>query len=257
MKDQIVGDPRDVGSVAEYYDVWTERYLKHFGSSIQAHRPTLERDLHDYLLERIGLRDGKRVLDAGCGVCGPAIHFARQRDIRIEGVTISEAQASMAIERVDKAGLSDRIHVRVGDFHELSGLYPAESFDVVYFLESISHSPDPKAVLRGAFEILEPGGILYIKDYFVRPCETHEERSRVLRVVENVDRLFVTRTPEADDILADLRNSGFLPVWVEQPRIEVDNTRWQAFEREHGFDLFDGQDSFDWSQWLEIKFQKP
>ena len=80
--------------VAAYYDIWTEKYMEAFGDCIQAHRPASEVDLLDYLLRRAGLRDGHRALDAGCGICGPARHFARRLNIEIEAVTISPVQAS-------------------------------------------------------------------------------------------------------------------------------------------------------------------
>lgn len=245
------------GDVAAYYDVWTSRYLEHFGDTIQAHRPTRLEDLHDYLMRRAGIRDGKRVLDAGCGVCGPSISFARRCAISVEALTISPVQAQLAAERVAEAGLSDRIRVRVGDFHQLEKLYGREELDVVYFLESLSHSPRPDRALAGAFEILKPGGILYIKDYFIRQCETPEEQARVMRVIANVDRLFAVKTPVAKELIGHLRAAGFLPVWIERPRFQVDNAPWQSFERAHQLDLFDGQPSFDWSEWWELKFQKP
>ena len=250
-------DPRGVAAVASYYDEWTSRYLEHFGDTIQAHRPTAQADLHEYLMRRSGLRDGKRALDAGCGVCGPGCYFAEHLNITIEALTISPIQAQMAAAYVAERGLSRRINVRVGDFHQLESLYPREEFDVVYFLESLSHSPDPARVLAGAFAVLKPGGVVYIKDYFVRPCATTEEQRAVLRVVDKVDRLFVTRTAYRERIVAELRAAGFLPLLDEAPRFAADNTRWQAFDREHRFELFDGGNSFDWSEWRELRFQKP
>ncbi|HEY8207060.1 MAG TPA: methyltransferase domain-containing protein [Myxococcaceae bacterium] len=244
-------------AVATYYDDWTSRYLEHFGDTIQAHRPTRLEDLHAYLAKQAGIRDGKRVLDAGCGVCGPSVSFARGHAITVEALTISPVQARMASEHVAKAGLSDRIHVRAGDFHRLEQLYPREEFDLVYFLESMSHSPRPDRVLAGVAHVLKPGGIVYIKDYFIRQCETAEEQRRVMRVIENVDRLFETKTPVVAEMIAHLRAAGFLPVRIQRPAFQVDNRPWQAFERAGGFDLFDGQPSFDWSEWWELKFQKP
>ena len=58
-------------------------------------------------------------------------------------------------------------------------------------------------------------------------------------------------------MIGHLRAAGFLPVSIQRPRFQVDNGPWQSFERAGGFDLFDGQPSFDWSEWLELKFQKP
>jgi ubiquinone/menaquinone biosynthesis C-methylase UbiE len=243
--------------VAQYYDVWTSRYVEVFGDTIQAHRPTDLADLHGYLFERAGVRDGKRLLDAGCGVCGPSMSFARRADARIDALTVSAAQAEVATERIRAAGLADRITVTVGDYHRLPSLYPRDHFDLVFFLESLSHSPRPQEVLAGAYEVLKPGGIVYIKDFFIRPADSEPERERILRTIAKVDRLFATKTAHARDIRAALEHAGFLKLFVEAPRFAVDNSYWQAFDRRHGFDLFDGADSFDWSEWLELKYQKP
>src|SRR5262249_26000618 len=150
----------------------TEKYLEFFGESIQAHRPSREEDLLDYLMTQAGIRDGQHVLDAGCGVCGPARHFARKRQITIEAVTISPVQVQIARERNRDPGLGDRVNVTLGDFHQLAGIYGREAFDLAYFLESLSHSSRPGEVLRSVYEVLKPGGIVYIKDFFILVRET-------------------------------------------------------------------------------------
>lgn len=247
-------EPLDVG---RYYDEWTERYLDSFGDSIQAHRPQDEADLHDYLFQRIGLRDGKRVLDAGCGVCGPARAFARRANLEIDALTVSPRQVEIAQRKNEESGLSSRIRVRRGDFHQLVEIFGREAFDTIYYLESLSHSPRPAAALAAAYEALKPGGCVYIKDFFVRPCADPAEQRRILEVIERVDRMFAVKTAWAKDIEEALRSAGFLPIFVEQPRFDVDNGRWQHFESRHRIDLFAGGSSFDWSEWLEFKFQKP
>ena len=257
MEEKPTSDPRGVDTVASYYDEWTQHYLKFFGHSLQAHRPTSESDLHHYLMQRSGLRDGKRALDAGCGVCGPGAYFAEHLDITIEALTISPVQAQLAAAHAAERGVGNRINVRVGDFHRLEELYPREEFDVVYFFESLSHSPEPSRVLAGAFAVLKPGGILYIKDYYIRRCADEDEQNRVLRVVRKVDSIFTTRSTYSKPLIAAVHAAGFLPLLVEPPRFQVDNTVWQAFENEHAFNLFEGVPLFDCWEWLELKFQKP
>jgi cyclopropane fatty-acyl-phospholipid synthase-like methyltransferase len=243
--------------VAVYYDAWTDKYVEAFGDCIQACRPSREAELLDYLMGRAGLRDGQRVLDAGCGICGPARHFAGRLDLSIEALTISPLQAEAARRKNQEAGLASRIHVSLGDFHDLAGIYGREAFDTAYFLESLSHSPTPEVVLRSVYEVLKPGGFVYIKDFFIRPCESTAEQENVLAVIARVDRIFAVKTAWARDMLRHLKDAGFLRIMVEKPRFEVDNTRWQWFESKHRFDLFAGEDSFDWSEWWEMKFQKP
>jgi cyclopropane fatty-acyl-phospholipid synthase-like methyltransferase len=228
-----------------------------FGNTIQAHRPTDITELHQYLFARAGVRDGKHLLDAGCGVCGPSLYFAREADVRIAALTICRSQAAVASERVREAGLQHRIQVTVGDYHCLPSLYPRDEFDLVLFLESLSHSPRPREVLAGVYEVMKPGGVVYIKDFFIRPAHSDEERGRILRTVAKVDRLFAVKTAPAPEIEEALSDVGFLKLFVEPPRFKVDNAYWQTFDHRHGFDLFDGADPFDWSEWLEMKYQKP
>ena len=192
-------------------------------------------------MTRAALRHGQRVLDAGCGVCGPARYFAAHRDLQIDAITISAVQAEMARARNIAAELDHRIHVAVGDFHRLTDVYPREQFDAVYFLESLSHSSRPGDALASVFEVLKPGGTVYVKDYFIRACDEAAEQARVLEVVARVDRLFATKTAWVADIRGAFTQAGFLPLWVARPQLEVDNARWQQFERRNAIDLFDGR----------------
>jgi SAM-dependent methyltransferase len=243
--------------VARYYDAWTPHYIAAFGPCIQAHRPSDDDQFLNYLADRIGLRPGVRALDAGCGVCGPARHFARRTGVSIDALTISPLQAQMSEEANTAAGLHQQIRVRQGDFHELASIYGKQVFDVVYFLESLSHSAEPARAIESAYEVLKPEGCIYIKDFFVRPCDTDAAQREVLNVVSRVDHLFEVKTAWARDILAHLKEAGFVMDFVERPGFTVDNSRWQTFERTHGIDLFAGKDSFDWSEWFEMKFRKP
>jgi SAM-dependent methyltransferase len=252
-KGRIVG-PADV---AAYYDSWTEKYVEAFGECIQAHRPTQDEHFLEYLMAQAGIRDGMLALDAGCGICGPARYFAQRRNVRIEAATISPVQAEIARTLNEAAGLESRIRVMVDDFHRLPEIFGREVFDLVYFLESLSHSPNPAQALAAAYDVLKPGGSIYIKDYFIRPCESQEEQQRVLEVVSRVDQMFATNTAWAEDVRRHLREAGFVPVFARKPDFEVDNSRWQLFEQKHQLDLFAGGASFDWSEWLEIKSQKP
>jgi len=51
-----------------------------------------QRRKHEYVAEQIGIREGRRVLDLGCG-WGPLLAFIRERGATGMGVTLSSAQA--------------------------------------------------------------------------------------------------------------------------------------------------------------------
>lgn len=249
--------PLSPESVGEYYDQWTERYFAGFGDTFQACRPTHTADLHQYILERSGIRDGERVLDAGCGICGPSLYFASHRDLLIDAVTVSEHQVTMARERVRRAGLEGKVKVYLADFHRLDDHFPAARFDRVLFLESLSHSADTLAALRSVFRVLRAGGVVYIKDFFEKQCDCDEERRRVREVIERVNRTFVLKTPVLRRTVELLREVGFVQLSMGSVEFPNDTSVWRRFNDLHAFDVYGGNPPFPWSDWCELRFMKP
>jgi sterol 24-C-methyltransferase len=243
--------------VGKYYDTWTERYRSSFGDTFQAYRPANGMDLHQYILERSGIRDGDRVLDAGCGICGPSMFFASHRDVVIDAVTISMRQVQTARQLVEQVGLGDKITVHLADFDRLEDRFSEATFDRVLFLESLSHAAEPAAPLRSVFNVLKPGGIVYIKDFFEKQCDSEAERRLVHEVVERVDRTFSLRTPSLQHTIDAITQIGFRQLRVEPIRFTSDGSIWRHFNDAHGFDLYGGKEPREWCDWLELKFEKP
>ena len=50
-----------------------------------------------------------------------AIHAALHHDARVVGITISRAQAALARQRVEEAGVADRVEIRLQDYRDLGG----------------------------------------------------------------------------------------------------------------------------------------
>lgn len=251
------GDPYISKRVGLYYDEWTPRYQAVFGDTFQACRPSETDDLHNYILESAGVQDGERILDAGCGVCGPSIHFAAHRKIKIDAVTISSAQVSTARRLVAEAGLGRQITVHQADFHELNKTFPEATFDRVLFLESLSHAADPMQPLESVFKVLKPGGVVYIKDFFEKEHTDIDKRRLVQEVIARVDRTFVVRTPRVGHTVRALEQIGFKKQHVGPMGFRNDDSVWIKFDQAHKFDLFAGIGPVEWSEWLELRFQKP
>src|SRR3546814_3471169 len=62
-----------------------------------------------------------RLLDVGCGWGSMAIHAAREYGVVVVGVTISREQVELARQRVEEAGLTDRVEIRLQDYRHLTG----------------------------------------------------------------------------------------------------------------------------------------
>jgi cyclopropane-fatty-acyl-phospholipid synthase len=115
---------------------------------------------HGLICRKLGLREGKplRLLDVGCGWGSMAMHAAANSSATVVGVTLSEAQASYARQRVAAAGLGDRVEIRVQDYRDLRG----ERFDAISSIGMFEHVGKVRTgryfeTLHG---LLEPGGRL-------------------------------------------------------------------------------------------------
>lgn len=77
----------------------------------------------DHILNKIQLRPGQKLLDIGCGWGGLLIRASQKYGARCVGVTLSQNQYELARERVEHAGLSGQVEVRLEDYRDLSGQF--------------------------------------------------------------------------------------------------------------------------------------
>jgi cyclopropane-fatty-acyl-phospholipid synthase len=76
----------------------------------------------DHILNKIGVQQGHSMLDIGCGWGALAIRAA-QRGARVIGVTLSENQAALARERVERLGLGGQVEIRLQDYRDVQGQF--------------------------------------------------------------------------------------------------------------------------------------
>ena len=211
--------PADVG---RYYDATTDKFLQVYGEIIQAFRTQNVGEYLDYTLKSARLADSMYVLDAGCGVCGPAMHFAKALPgLRVEACTISPVQVEKSRANIHREGLSGRIHVQEGDYHTVNGLYPHGTFDRVYFLESFGHSNDKKKLLHAVWDVLKPGGMVYIKDLFRREVENEWEQFRIDHICGQINEAYCYHIGDLADVLSVIRKKGYILHFVKIPEVEI------------------------------------
>lgn len=73
----------------------------------------------DYICKKLRLRDGESFLDIGCGWGALVTHAAAHYGVRARGITLSEAQAEVARQRIRDMGLENRCQVDVIDYRDL------------------------------------------------------------------------------------------------------------------------------------------
>ncbi len=112
----------------------------------------------ELVASKLRLRPGMHVLDVGCGWGSFAIHAARNHDVTVLGVTLSEPQAELARRKVAEAGVADRVQIEVADYRQL----PRGSFDAIASIGMAEHVGGSQIDLyaRSLFALLRPGGLL-------------------------------------------------------------------------------------------------
>lgn len=133
--------------------VYSCAYFESPADSLEAAQ---ERKL-ELICRKLRLAPGERLLDVGCGWGSLLIHAAQHHGARGVGVTLSDAQAQLARERIAEAGLTDRVQVRVCDYRELTD-GPFDKIASVGMYEHVGRSElaDYVTRVRG---LLRPGGL--------------------------------------------------------------------------------------------------
>ncbi|MES2667474.1 MAG: cyclopropane-fatty-acyl-phospholipid synthase family protein [Pseudomonadota bacterium] len=114
----------DLGN--EFYQLWlddTMTYSSALFVSGQESLETAQAQKYASMVDEMGAKPGDHVLEIGCGWGGFAEYAAGVRGLRVTALTISQAQYDYAVDRIAKAGLSDRVDIKLQDYRDERGLY--------------------------------------------------------------------------------------------------------------------------------------
>ena len=92
---------------------------------------------YDRLCRKLDLKPEDHVLEIGTGWGGFALHAAATYGCRVTTTTISNEQYALARERVERAGLADRITVLNDDYRDLTGSY--SKLVSIEMIEAVGH----------------------------------------------------------------------------------------------------------------------
>lgn len=170
-----------IGSVIRYYDhtgfdyrsLWAHRadpafHYGYYDEQCRHHRSAVA-NTNVTLAKFAGVRRGDRVLDAGCGRGASCFWLAETLGARPVGVNLVPSQLDYARSEADRRGLNSQTEFVLTDYTRTP--FEAGSFDVVWALESLCHSPTKVDFYSEANRLLRPGGRLVIAEYMLAEGE--------------------------------------------------------------------------------------
>ncbi|KAK0388322.1 hypothetical protein NLU13_4567 [Sarocladium strictum] len=214
-----------------YYNLATDLYEYGWGQSFHFCRyshgesfyQAIARHEH-YLAAQIGIKEGMKVLDVGCGVGGPAREIAKFTGAHITGLNNNDYQIERATHYAEKEELSHQLTYVKGDFMQMS--FPDNSFDAVYAIEATCHAPTLEGIYSEIFRVLKPGGIFGVYEWLMTEAYDNDNlRHREIRLgIEQGDG--ISNMCKVSEGLAAMKAAGF--------------------EMLHNEDLADRADPFPW-----------
>lgn len=114
----------DLGN--EFYGLWLDETMTYSSAIFETGQESMEAAQtakYASMVDQMGVVPGDHVLEIGCGWGGFAEYAAKERGLRVTGLTISEEQLKFAQERIEKAGLSDKVDFKLQDYRDETATY--------------------------------------------------------------------------------------------------------------------------------------
>ncbi|WP_261560582.1 SAM-dependent methyltransferase [Frankia tisae] len=129
-----------------------------------------------FVADRLGLSEGDRLLDVGCGWGALILFMAQEYAARVVGISPAGNQHTYIAQRARELGVADQVTTVQGHFEHAA--LPAGRFDAVTMLGSIVHMPDLVHVMRRARSLLRRGGRYYVSETCFRNAAARDEFDR-------------------------------------------------------------------------------
>ena len=200
--------------VNQYYDLSTDFYLFGWGDCFhfaprfkkETRLDSIVRHEH-FLAASLALEPDMKVLDAGCGVGGPARNIARLTRAKITGLNNNDYQIMRGNSMSIKEGVADLVHVEKGDFMNLH--FEDESYDAAYAIEATCHASDRVRCYSEIFRVLKPGAAFSAYEWCMTPDydptnATHRQIKHDIEVGNGLPDILTT-----EEVLEALEEAGF------------------------------------------------
>ncbi len=160
---------RSKANVAHHYDISDDLYRLFLDEDMQyscAYFTKPDMPLEEaqkakkaHIAAKLCLEPGQRVLDIGCGWGGMALTLARDFEVEVTGITLSENQLATAKKRAEAEGLADRVTFRLQDYRNVD-----DQFDRIVSVGMLEHVGVPNfyTYFSTVARLLKPDGVALI-----------------------------------------------------------------------------------------------
>jgi tocopherol O-methyltransferase len=177
----------DKQRIIEHYDTLSPYYRSlwgehlHHGYWIRGDESKEEAQLQliEHLADLANIKVGSDILDIGCGFGATSLYLAKHYEATVTGITISPIQVEMATQAAAGKQLDAKFLLM-----DAEAMNFQKQFDILWSVESISHYEDHPAFFASAANLLKPGGLFVIADWFKRENLTSEQTRRFIRPIE-------------------------------------------------------------------------
>ena len=114
----------DLGN--DFYSLWLDETMTYSSALFNTSQESLEKaQIAKYasMVDQMGVKPGDHVLEIGCGWGGFAEYAAKERGLKVTGLTISKEQLEYAQKRIKRNGLSDKVNLKLQDYRDETGVY--------------------------------------------------------------------------------------------------------------------------------------
>lgn len=126
---------RSERNVAHHYDIDNELFQRFLDEDMQYSCAYFAREdmtldeaqfaKRQHIGRKLLLEPGQKVLDIGCGWGGMALYLAREYNVEVIGLTLSDDQFTHAQQRAESMGLTQQVTFLKEDYREHQGAYDA------------------------------------------------------------------------------------------------------------------------------------